>query len=129
MAACARGNRPVVELLLDLGCQAMIKDEREWSALEHACGACNKFHIFWFVLQEGIFDYFVFFFTKEAPAASGSCYDSWGVTACKLSQFGDLEGEDSQGFNNFVRMHLEIARGWLVLVKVEAHSSAHNTGA
>ena len=41
MAACARGNRPLVELLLDLGCQAMIKDERGWSAVEHAA-ACPE---------------------------------------------------------------------------------------
>jgi hypothetical protein len=39
MAACARGNRPVVELLLDLGCQALAKDRRGWTAVEHAAAS------------------------------------------------------------------------------------------
>lgn len=39
MAACARGNRPVVELLLDLGCQPMAKDTRGWTALEYAAAS------------------------------------------------------------------------------------------
>ena len=39
MAACARGHRPLVELLLDLGCHTMLKDERGWTALQHAAAS------------------------------------------------------------------------------------------
>jgi len=39
MAACARSNRPLVELLLDLGCVALAKDANGWTAVEHAA-AC-----------------------------------------------------------------------------------------
>ena len=39
MAACARGSKPLVELLLDLGCHALAKDANGWTAVEHA--ACS----------------------------------------------------------------------------------------
>jgi hypothetical protein len=39
MAACASGNRPLVELLLDLGCHAMMKDDRGWTAIQHAAAS------------------------------------------------------------------------------------------
>ena len=39
MAACASGNKPLAELLLDLGCHALMKDDRGWTAVEHAAAS------------------------------------------------------------------------------------------
>jgi len=51
MAACARGNRPVVELLLDLGCQPMIKDAHGWTAVEHAAASPVQQDLGKFILE------------------------------------------------------------------------------